>query len=235
MAMRKPTTEKRPVQAGRVQTLEARANNELRFPSRVRSKIAQGFSENLLSSVPHDECARDAELFTTILEGIADGHIKLKAVGPDKHSIRVRRIKKFATSLGKLQESLSEIDNDAKAWLLYRLQVSIEGETVAQNVSPFARIEFAKTRAAATNMVLAEFRKAANATARTLPKNGFRANFLTARSLELQFRHFGLKFVEHRSGFAALCLKAIFEAAGDRLESPDYYLRGVQQKSRQVL
>lgn len=209
---------------------------KLEFTSEQKAKLIRAYRV-AIGGEPHDS-EMCAEIFADIIEGYAGSIPDYLEITPPIQKDRERAIDSFIVGIEKIDSALADMDSAALGWLYANMvdkfategiQISCDdGEIASMRNHPHqAMVEAGELRGRLRRIASSAAEAAANARD-TLPKSERVENdprFKMAQYLERQIIEEGIAFSTNETGFAAQCLRAIYELGGLEVEKVGSWLK----------
>ena len=209
---------------------------ELEFTQKQRDELERAY----WAEVPKETYVDDTSgsYFVGLIERWGGSIPDFLAIEPPIHKTRQRAIDSFVKGIEKMDAALAELDSSALGWLYANvvdklacegLQVSPDdgGMISMRNNHIQAMVEAGELRGRLRRIASSAAEAAANARD-TLPKSERVENdprFKMAQYLERQIIEEGIAFSTNETGFAAQCLRAIYELGGLEVEKVGSWLK----------
>lgn len=191
----------------------------------------------------------EAAVFTKTLEGYANAIPELQRVALPEQQKRKENLTSIRGTLTKLADSLNQLDSNALGWMTYYALQNLEKEIdVEKLMRPYIKpldeilahdrgeepkgklnhqtaMEYAYYEGRpALVQLLSTLATGAAKTEKNLPVGNYNINLKTALALERTFWEHRLNFTTSNTGFAGICLQAIFSLGGVEVKSVSYWL-----------
>ena len=196
-----------------------------KFTSAVKVDLKAKFI-NLAANQSHDE----ADTFVLILETYPDALLDIEQTVPPEQDVRRAQIYQLAGAVMKVPEVLAAVDSNALGWVAHSVDKALDPNGRAQNVpDPVAGFIAAGEIRELANTVLPVVQLAIQQAAKELPKferSDVHPLLRTALAIERLFWEHRLPFEVKETGFAAECLRVVYETANPHkiLNRPKYWL-----------
>ncbi len=202
----------------------------LRLDDVLRRKLREEFAEKFRKANP-DCCLQqdehEAEIFVRTLEGYAAGIPEFKRTHPPEQKRRREKVRALAVAMENLHKAIEGVDSAALGFALWRGMEEVEANNIGVNpLHPGMHAVFSAASLRAEILPeLAAFSCGVRAAADELPIYDFNFMLRTALAVEGTFFQSGIPFTISDSGFAAQCLRAVFQLGGLKDGRMDYWLK----------
>ena len=182
--------------------------------------------------------SHEAKVFVRIVESWATSVDLFQAIAPPDQKARTRALDSVSNALTKLDQALAALDSSALGYLYAKVADALAvvgfqlSESDNRSVSmidnpPLAVAEAGEGRQR-LRKIIAEIVKATNSASEDLPtfdrvENDSRLR--AAREMERLMREHQLPFEANETGFAAQCIRAMFELADLDVEKVGYWIK----------
>jgi len=228
--VRKParsTTHKRKVDSAAPQRLTFKAKG---FAEEVRRSFIREYRNRWQGShiIPSAE-SRDADIFLRRLEGLASTHASSQASKSPSRQSRKEQLNALGKRLANLADDLDRLDSGAAGFWLHKLSERVEVRTADGRVFPatpegLSPAHFAVALTREITPLMAKASTAAFAAAKTLPADDVKVDLDVALGIARLFFEHQFDYTTSETGFAALCLRAVFDLARSPKDRADYWL-----------
>lgn len=215
---------------------------ELQFTKEQRAELKRAYlrarppRSGQILGVDNNEF--EADVFVRTVEEWAKAIGLFEAITPDNQKERKRAMESVKASLTKLDQALAELDSSALGYW-YGHVVDALAKSVTQVSETENRLSSMLDNPLRAAVEAGEFRQelreilkvvveATTAATDTLPKYDHTENDVrlkTAMRLERLIIEHGIPFNSSETGFAAICLRMMFELAGVEVEKVSYWLK----------
>ena len=227
-------------QSGNDAIVKARAQ----FDADTRKGLQTNFTKHFgktHSAFSSDQIAFEARVFIGTLEGYADGISRFQAIAPPEQKRRREKVSSLAGTLEKLHQILTEIDSGALDFAVHLGSQEVKNKGLPGFILPIERSDafflsacfnpglFRNALAVeVTGMplpTLAAFSRGVRKAIKGLPAHNFKLMLHTALAVERTFWENQISFTVSDNGFAAECLRAVFQLGGLTDCRMDYWLK----------
>lgn len=162
----------------------------------------------------------DARLFVKILGGFGEGLPSILEAQPEQN-VRRRSLRELGTAAAKVADLAKTLDSGA---LGCAIDLGNGSDLGSLPLGDFMREVNALRHSLVEEMT--RLSEGAYRAAKELPVSKFNARLNCVVSIQREFATFGLPpFTDSDSGFAADCIRAVFELAGVSVDDPRYWMR----------
>lgn len=201
----------------------------LQFDHFLRKKLQNEFAEKFQKAHPDyrlQDVDLEAGVFIGTLEGYATGIPGFQRISPPEQKRRREKVRALAVALENLHKAIQAVDSAALGFATYRGFEEVEAKSIG--VNPLRPGMDAVLSAASVRVEilqeLAAFSSGVRMASKELPPNDFNFMLCTALAVERTFFESGISFTVSDSGFAAQCLRAVFQLGGLKDGRMDYWL-----------
>jgi hypothetical protein len=217
---------------------DGRVNYEREFTDAQREELKRGYLNNRPCTSKGFTWEQEASIFVRIIEGWAASIDLFQASIPPEQKTRVRAIKAVGAALVKLDDALAALDSDALGFLYAALADDLATVGLGPEViegRPTAMVDD-RLRAAAEagegrktlRFIISRAVNASTRAAKELPlidRAETDPRFVAVQHLERLMLEHQLPFEANETGYAAQCVRAMFELADAQVEKVGYWIR----------
>ena len=181
---------------------------------------------------------QEAKVFVGIIERWAASVDLFQAIAPPDQKTRTRSLDSVANALTKLDQALASLDSGALGYLYVKVADSLaaaglhlsthDNRLVSMIDNPPLAVAVAGEGRQLLRKIIGEIVKATNSASEDLPKVDRVENdprLRVARQMERLMREHQLRFETNETGFAAQCIRAMFELADLDVEKVGYWIK----------
>ena len=182
--------------------------------------------------------ADEASVFVRIIEGWAASIELFKAIAPPDQKARTRSLNSVANALTKLDQALAMLDSGALGYLYANVAEALatagfhsdeaDNRLVSLMENPALAVAEAGEGRKILRTVIAEVVEATNSASKDLPTFDHIENdprLGVVRQLERLMREHQLPFEANETGFAAQCVREMFDLADVEVEKVGYWIK----------
>lgn len=201
----------------------------LQFDTRLRKTLLKEFVDKFQKAhqdyLPQD-VELEARIFIGTLERYAAGIPEFQSASPPEQKRRREKVRAVAVAMENLHKAIQEVDSAALGFAAWRGLEEVEAKNIGVNpLHPgMSAVYSAASLRTEVLPVLAAFSSGVRIASKDLPLYDFNFMLRTALAVERTFFENGIPFTVSDSGFAAGCLRAVFQLGGLKDGRMDYWL-----------